>query len=186
MSPVSEQRGVWRPAIVAAGLMALGFVRALSWQLVNQRSNALRLTPRGEHLLAALSLALPLIPAFALLWSAMTRRLQTRLAVTLVLLVVLGAAGGFAAMFAWVPLFDGHYAQSVTSPDGAREAHLWSGGFLGCKGAVYVADRGALWGDLVTERQVDCDTMSVQWVPDGGVEMSGDGPKPFPLFLGPH
>jgi hypothetical protein len=49
-----------------------------------------------------------------------------------------------------------------------------------------VSDRGALWGALVTERDVDCDTMSVRWLPDGGVEVAGDGPKPFPLFLGPH
>lgn len=158
----------------------------MSWQLVNQRSAELRMTPRGEHLLAALSLLLPLLPAFALLWSAITGRLKTRLAVTLVLLVVLGAAGGFTAMVAWVPLFDGHYAQSATSPDGSREAHLWSGGFLGCKGTVYLADRGALWGHKLTERDVDCDTMDLKWLPDGGVEVAGDAPKPFPLYLGPH
>ncbi len=183
---MNEPRRLWLPAIVSGVLMTACFVRAMSWRLVNQHSAETRLTPHGEHLLAALALLLPLIPAFALLWSAMTRRLKTRLTVTLVSLVVLGAAGGFAAMFVGVPLFDGHYVQSATSPDGTREAHLWSGGLLGCKGSVYVADRRALWGALLLEHEVDCDTMKVRWVEDGGVELTSDGAKSIQLFLGPH
>ncbi len=183
---MSPQRRLWAPAIISGVLMGACFVRALSWQWVNQHSAALRLTPRGEHLLAALALSLPIIPAFALLGSAITGRLKTRLTVVLVLLVVLGAAGGFAATMAWVPFFDGRYAESTTSPDGTREASLWSRGLLGCKGSIYVVDRHGLWGALATERDVDCDTMKVRWLEDGGVEVAGDDARPFPLFFGPH
>lgn len=183
---MTTQRRLWTPAIVAGVLMAVCFMRAISWQWVNQHSATLRLTPRGEHLLAALALSSPIIPAFALLASAITGRLKTRLTVVLVLLVVLGGAGGFAAVFAWAPFFDGHYGQSTTSPDGTHEAHLWSRGLLGCRGSIYVAARHGLWGALATEREVDCDTMKVRWLEDGGVEVAGDDARPFPLFFGPH
>ena len=141
-SPTTESRALWRPAIVAFALMALSFGRALSWQLINQRSPALHLTPRGEHLLIAVALSVPLFPAGALLWSAITRRLRARLTVVLVLLILLGAAGGFASMSAWVPFFDGHYLASVKSPDGEREAHVRVDGLLGCRASLYVAQRG--------------------------------------------
>lgn len=166
--------------------MALSFVRALSWQLINQHAEGLRLTPRGEHLLVAAALSVPLFPAGALLWSALTRRLRTRLTVVLVLMVLLGAAGGLAAMVAWVPLFSGKYTTSVTSPDATREAHVWVDGLLGCRARLYVSDRGALWGALAQQRNVDCDAIGAQWLHDGGVEISAGEPKPLNLFFGPH
>jgi hypothetical protein len=172
---------------VAAVLMVLCFIRALSWQLINQRADGMRLTPHGEHLLAAAALAMPIFPALALVWSAITRRLHTRLAVVLVLLVVLGAAGGFAAMSAWVPLFDGHYTASVNSPEGAREAHLRIDGLLGCRASIYVSEPRGVWGEFAVQREVDCDdSVGVGWLADGGVEVTGKEPKPLDLFFGPH
>ena len=166
--------------------MALSFVRAMSWRLINQHSDGLRLTPRGEHLLTAAALSLPLFPAVALLWSAITRRLRTRLTVVLVLMVVLGAAGGVAALVAWVPLFDGKYTASVASPDATREAHVWVDGLLGCRATLYVSDRGGLWGAQAQQRNVDCDSIGAQWLADGGVEINASEPKPLNLFFGPH
>jgi hypothetical protein len=177
---------LWKPAIIAGVLMALSFVRALSWRLINQHSDDLRLTPRGEHLLIAAALSVPLFPAVALLWSAITRRLRTRLTVVLVLMVVLGAAGGFAALVAWVPLFNGKYVASVTSPDRTREAHVWVDGLLGCRASLYVSDHGGLWGAFAQQRNVDCDSIGAQWLADGGVEISAGEPRPLNLFFGPH
>ena len=166
--------------------MALSFGRALSWRLINQHADGLRLTPRGEHLLTAAALSVPLFPAVALLWSAVTGRLRTRLTVVLVLMVVLGASGGFAALVAWVPLFDGKYTAAVTSPDASREAHVWVDGLLGCRATLYVSDHGALWGAQAQQRNVDCDSIGAQWLGDGGVEITAGEPKPLNLFFGPH
>lgn len=177
---------MWRPAIVASVLMALCFIRAMSWQYLDEEVSARRLTPRGEHLQAALAIATPLFPAMALLWSAITRRLKTRLAVVLVLLTVLGAVGGFASVWAWSPLFGGHYRAVAISPDGNLEAHLRESGLLGCNGTVYIAERRGIWGTPSAERAVDCDSMGVRWLEDGGVEITGDAPKPLNLNFGPH
>lgn len=177
---------LWRPALVALVPMLLCFSRALSWRYVDQHSEGVRLLPRGEHLLAAAAIAMPLFPAMALLWSAITRRLKTRLAVVLVLMVVLGAVGGLAAMIAWVPLFDGHYEAVVPSPDGKREAHLRIDGLLGCRASVFVGERRALWGELTAERKVDCEGYGARWLEDGGVEVTGNAPEPLNLDFGPH
>ena len=177
---------MWNPAFIAGVLMALTFVRAMSWRLINQHSDSLRLTPRGEHLLTAAALSVPLFPAIALLWSAITRRLKTRLTLTLVLLVVLGFAGGVAALVAWVPLFDGKYTASVSSPDAAREAHVWVDGLLGCRATLYVSDPGGLWGAQAQQRSVDCESIGAQWLADGGVELIASEPRPLNLFFGPH
>jgi hypothetical protein len=166
--------------------MALCLIRALSWQLVDHGPSGQNLTPRGEHLLVAVCMAIPLFPAGALLWSAITRRLRTRLAVTLVLMLVLGAASGFATLIAWSKLFDGHYTTSVISPDGAREAHLHVDGLLGCSGTIYVSEPGGVFGSFVTERSVSCKDIGVRWQEDGGVEVTGSAPEPLNLFFGPH
>lgn len=167
--------------------MALCLIRALTWQLIDHGPTGQNLTPRGEHLLVAACMAVPLFPAGALLWSAITRRMRTRLAVTLVLMLVLGAAGAFATLFAWSKLFEGHYTQSVPSPDGTKEAHLHEDGLLGCYGSVYVSERGALFGTFATKREVSCkDPMGLRWIEDGGVEVTGSSAEPFNLFLGPH
>jgi hypothetical protein len=177
---------LWRPAIVALVLMGLSFTRALSWRWINEHGGGVILTPRGENLLAAAAVAIPLFPAGALLWSAITRRLRTRLAVTLVLLIVLGAAAGFLTLVAGMPLFGSHYESSAISPDGTREAHLRVDGLFGCKGSIYVSERRALWGQFTVTRDVDCDTMGVGWTEDGGVEVTGGPPKPLNLDWGPH
>ena len=166
--------------------MGLAFARALSWRLINDRPDGLLLTPRGEHLFAAAAMSLPLFPAAALLWSAVTRRLRTWLGVTLVLLMVLGAASGFAVVVVGTPLFGGHYTTSIVSADGTREAHLRVSGLLGCEGSIYVSDRHGLWGEFRGSRDVDCDTLGVGWTEDGGVEVTGGAPKPLNLNFGPH
>lgn len=177
---------MWSPAIVAGVLMALCFIRAMSWQYLDEKASALRLTPRGEHLQAAAAIAIPLFPAMALLWSAITRRLKTRLAVVLVLLTGFGAAAGFVSVWAWSPFFDGHYRAVAVSPDGRLEAHLRESGLLGCNGTVYITERGGIWGAPSVERAVDCDSMGVRWLEDGGVEITGEMPKPLDLNFGPH
>ena len=188
MASVNQEkpRGLWSPAIVAGVLMALCFIRAMSWQYLDEKGSALRLTPRGEHLQAALAIAIPLFPAMALLWSAITRRLKARLVVVLVLLTVLGAVGGFFSVWAWSPLFGGQYRAVAISPDGKLEAHLRESGLLGCNATVYIAERRGIWGTASVERTVDCDSMGVRWLADGGVEITGDGPKPLNLNFGPH
>jgi hypothetical protein len=185
-------RGLWRPAIVAGVLMALCFIRAMSWQVIEHGPGPERLTPRGQELLAAAAFAIPLFPAAALLWSAITRRLRTRLTLTLAGLIVLGAALAFgtllSGLYLWNDLFEGEFKSSVTSPDGAREAHLHVDGLLGCRGSLFVSDRGALWGVYVPDsgREVSCKDYGVRWLPDGGVEVTGSPPEPSKLFFGPH
>lgn len=177
---------LWRPAIIAGVLMALCLLRALSWQAVDHGESGLNLTPRGESLLTVACLAVPLFPAVALLWSAITGRRKRRLIITLVLMIVLGAVAGFAARFAWDKLFDGHYAASALSPDGTREAHLHVGGLLGCTGTIYVSEPRGLWGTFVSTRSASCDDIGLRWLPDGGVEVSGSPEQPLNFDWGPH
>lgn len=164
--------------------MVLCFARAASWQWVNQHSSHAHLTPRAEHLLNALSLALPLFPAAGLLWAAVSRRMKARLGVVLGLMILLGIGGAFTTLFVMVPFFEGHFETSVPSPDGEREAHVHVGGLLGCHASLYVAERRAIWGELVTTRDVDCKDIGARWLTDGGVEITGAPPTPF--YFGPH
>jgi hypothetical protein len=166
--------------------MALCLLRALSWQVIDHIESGLNLTPRGESLLTVACLSIPIFPAMALLWAAITGRLKRRVTITLVLMVVLGAVGGFAARFAWDSLFQGHYTASVVSPDGTQEAHLHVGGLLGCQGTVYVSERRAIWGTFVLSQSASCDDIGVRWIEDGGVEVSGSPEKPLNLDWGPH
>lgn len=171
---------------VAAALMVLLLLRGLTWQWINQESTHQRLTPRGEHVLNAVSFAPPLFPAAALLWIALARRLRVRVAVVLGLMTVLGLAGTFVIQFVMVPFFDGHYLASVPSPDGRFVAHVRTDGFLGCRASVYVSAPRALWGELADRQQVDCGSEGAAWQPDGGVIVTGGPAKPTPLFFGPH
>jgi hypothetical protein len=177
---------LWRPAIVAGVLMALALLRALSWQVVDHGESGIQLTPHGERLLTVACLAVPIFPALALLWSAITGRLKRRVTITLALMIVFGAVGGFAARFAWDSLFQGHYTASVVSPDGTREAHLFVGGLLGCRGTVYVSERRAIWGTYVMDQSISCDDGTVRWTADGGVELAGSPVEPLRLDWGPH
>lgn len=181
--PERKPPWLWKPAVAALVPMVLCLIRVVSWQL-QEESSPLKMTPRGQHLLTACLLAVPLFPAMALLWSAISRRLKTRLALVLVLELVLGTAAGVAAVAVWAPpLLSGSYQSTVLSPDGTREAHLFVDW---CRGSVYVADKGALWGELKEEREVSCKDIGVAWLADGGVEVTGSAPEPFNLFLGPH
>ncbi len=166
--------------------MMLCLVRVVSWQLTNA-SSELEMTPHGERLMVACALAVPLFPAAALLWSAITRRLKTRLAVVLVLQVVLGAVAGFLALFLWAgPLFGGHWQTMVPSPDGTQEAHLRIDGLLGCGGTVYLSEPRGIWARPGVTRAASCKDIGVAWLPDGGVEITGSPPEPFNLNFGPH
>lgn len=166
--------------------MALCLLRALSWQVVDHGDSGLNLTPRGERLLTVACLAVPLFPAAALLWSAITRRLKRRLTITLVVMMVLGALAGFVSRFAWEKMFEGHYTASALSPDGTREAHLHVGGLLGCTGDIYVSEPRGVWGTRAATGAASCEDISLRWLADGGVEVSGSAPEPLNLDWGPH
>lgn len=184
--PKPRERWLWTPAWVAGVASSLALARAFSWQWVNQHSDVLRLTPRGERWMVVAALAAPLFPAMAVLWAAMTQRLKTRLVLVLLGLVVLSVAGGVATLMVMPPLFEGRYVLSNTSPDGAREGHVHENGLLGCSGTLFVSEKGALWGERVEQKSLECDSYEVVWSSDGGVSLTGKPPAPSGLYFGPH
>ncbi|MBL8914118.1 MAG: hypothetical protein JNM17_25665 [Archangium sp.] len=176
---------LWRPVFVVVGLMLLVFARVLSWYLRDEHSTD-NLTPHGERLFFIFVVTLPCLPALGILWSAITRRVVTRLIVTLVLLILVGAAAPVMFFGVLPPLFGGHYTKSFTSPDGKREAHVFVGGLLGCNATLYVSEPRGVWGTYVESRSIKCDSEDVLWADDGRPVLDGGAEEPLPFLFGPR
>jgi hypothetical protein len=167
-------KGKWTAA-VALGLMLLAFLPALRWRLEVLDTDAVIITPEWERRVLALAILTPLLPASALIFAAVRRTLRRRVVLPLVLLVVLGIAGGGALMtvlrknfiFADVYLHTEH-----TRPE---ELHLYGASFFSCRLKVFAAPPGARTARLVLSDSSHCgEAVHAQWVSDGGVELIGN------------
>lgn len=176
---------LWRPALAAAALMLMLFVRVLTWHL-HQAGSDDHLTPHGQRLFTIFCIATPLLPGLAILWAAVTARVVTRLIVTLALLIVLGLVVPVMFLGVLPPIFGGQFTKSATSPDGAREAHVLVHGLLGCTATLYESERRGVWGTRGESRSVKCDSEGVSWADDGRPVLEGAAPESLPFFLGPH
>jgi hypothetical protein len=172
--------------VVSLAVMLALLARVLTWHLRAEGSATEALTPHGERLFAVLCVATPCVPALSALWAALTRRVVTRLIVTLLVLVVAGAAVPVTFLFVLPPLFRGHFTRTVTSPDGTQDAHVFISGLLGCTATVYVSPHRTVWGRLDSQREIKCDTEDLRWREDGTVELISGPAQPLNLFLGPR
>ncbi|MEW5741144.1 MAG: hypothetical protein AB1938_19635 [Myxococcota bacterium] len=174
----------WKPHLVAGVLMGLTLLQLVRWHWQGS-APGVHLTPRAEHLTNAGLLALPLIPAVALVWMAVRRRLRKGLTLAAVGLILLGALGAGGFLYGTLKLFEPTHRLTVPSPDGERLAHLYVGGLLGCDAVVYVAAPWAMLGQEVERLRIDCNgEVRLEWQPDGGVALHA--PPAAPLDFFPH
>lgn len=174
----------WTPLALAFLAMTFFAARAAVWQLAEEATKETHLTPLGERLYVACLAALPVLPAVALIVLLVTKRRSLASVLTAVLLIVLGAAGVVGGVVWHWPLFGDSAKETVVSPDGAREAHLFTGGLF-CHAFACVSERRGLWCDVVSENgSLKCGTESVAWLPSGEVELRGEYSKPLDFF--PH
>lgn len=176
---------LWKPALGALLVMLALLVRVLTWHLHEQASSLEHLTPHGERLFAICCFAAPCVPGLAILWAALTRRIVTRLVVTLVLLVLAGLAMPVMFLGVLPPMFGGDFTKSVASPSGEHEAHVFVDAFLGCRATLYVSERRALWGTFVEARAIGCDSEGVAWAGETP-SLVGTGAPPLPFLTGPR
>lgn len=170
----------WATLGAVVAVMGLVFLRLVTWHLAAEHAVGRHLTPRAEHLELAGLIAAPLVPVVVLLGMTLRQRPVKRLVLALVGVTVLGALGSGGYVWWTLELFEPTHQATRPSPDGAYEAHLYVGGLLGCDAHVYVSERGAMWGDEVAHRAVECsEPYDAAWLPDGGVEIHGAPPKPF-------
>ncbi|MCC6336152.1 MAG: hypothetical protein IT380_19470 [Myxococcales bacterium] len=172
----------WRPHLVVGVVMFLLALRLLSWHWQGSAPGR-HLTPRAEHLTNAGLIALPVMPAAALVWMAARRKLRMGLTLGAVGLILAGgvASGGF--LYATFNLFGPTHQLSVPSPDGAKVAHVYVGGLLGCDAALYVAPSWEMVAEAVANQRVDCGAeVQVEWQPDGTAELRA--PPPTPILFG--
>lgn len=177
-APLTTRDWAWLGGVTA--VMVLVFLRLVTWHLAAEHAVGRHLTPRAEHLELAGLIAAPLVPVVVLLGMTLRQRPVKRLVLALVGLTLLGALGSGGYAYWTLELFEPTHQATRPSPDGAYEAHLYVGGLLGCDAHVYVSRRGAMWGDEVAHRTVECtEPYEAAWLPDGGVEIHGAPPKPF-------
>lgn len=177
-APLTRRDWTWLGGVVA--VVVLIFLRLVTWHLAVEHSVGRHLTPRAEHLEVAGLIGAPLVPVLVLLGMALRQRPVKRLVLALVGVTVLAALGSGGYAYWTLELFEPTHKATVLSPDGTHEAHLYVGGLLGCDAHVYVSERGAMWGDEVARRPVECnEAYDAAWLPDGGVEIHGTAPKPW-------
>ncbi|MEW6431382.1 MAG: hypothetical protein AB1730_07710 [Myxococcota bacterium] len=170
----------WTTLCAVAAVVALIFLRVVTWHLAAEAAVGVHLTPRAERLIRAGLIAAPLLPVLVLVGMTLLRRPARRLVLSLVGLTLLGALGSGGYLYWTFELFEAQYQRTLPAPDPEHEAFLYSGGLLGCRVVVYVAERRAMWGREVASRTVDCtEPYDAAWLPDGGVEIRGAPPKPL-------
>jgi hypothetical protein len=159
--------------------------RAASWLITDKRDALAHLTPLGERLLQACLLALPVLPALALLVLLFTRRHTLPSVLTVVGLLVLGLFGAAAGFVEHWPLFGYSAVGSETSKDGAQEAHLFTGGLF-CTAFLCVSEPRSVWcGEVERRSDLKCQTERIEWRADGTPRLAGEVSEPFRLFS-PH
>ncbi len=174
----------WAPLALAFLAMTFFGARAAAWQLAEEASKQTHLTPLGEKLYLASLVMLPVLPAVALFVLIFTKRTSTPSVLTAVLLLVVGVAGvGGGVWWHW-PLFSLSAKSSLPSPDGTKEAHLFTGGLF-CSALVCVGERRALWCEVVDDSSnVKCGTETIAWTPEGEAQLQAERSPPLDLF--PH
>lgn len=174
----------WTPLALAFLGMAVCGARAAAWQLAEEASAETHLSPLGERLYVAALAAMAVLPAVALIVLLVSGRRSLASVLTSVLLILAGVAGAGAGFWWHWPLFSDSAQSTSVSPDGTREAHLFTGGLF-CRAFVCVSERRALWCEVVDESSnLKCHTESIEWLPDGSVRLKGEYSPPLDLF--PH
>ena len=170
----------WATLGGVTAVMALVFLRLVTWHLASEDAVGVHLMPRAERLLRAGLIAAPVLPVLVLVAATLRRRPARRLVLALVGLALLGGVGSAGYLYWTFELFGLEYARMLPAPDAEHEAALYSGGLLGCRVVVFVAERRGFWGREVGSGTVECsEPYDAEWLPDGGAVIHGTPPKPL-------
>jgi hypothetical protein len=135
----------------------------------------LRLAPWASRQIFASAMALPLLPAIALIVLAVRWGWQRLAGWSLIGVLLLGLLGGGALLTTTSPdfIFAPKYVATQSSPDGKRVAHLFEARFFGCTLEAHVGAPGDAIVPLGARGSCGDPVPALTWLEDGGVAFYG-------------